>query len=535
MPNQSRLRWFGNPKSHRPNDSLPRPREPWTLEPGGDHSNLNARSVRSAAITTSAQLTRLGIQFIGTVILARILSPADYGLLGMAMMITGFLSMFADFGLSSALIQRKEISHAQISALFVVNVVFGAGLTLLTLVLSPAIGWVYREPRLAGIACLLSPGFLIGSLGLQHQTLLRREMRFGVLAAIEITAIAVATILAVTLATCGSGYWALVCSQLALTSVSCALFWCASSWRPGRPASLRMVAGMLLFGGNLTAFSFASFFARNLDNALIGWRWGASALGIYSKAYQLMLLPVWQMTDPITNVAISALSRLQGDPIRHRRYYLKAIRAIGYVTMPGILIAAVLADEIIPLLLGQRWIQSVRIFRILALGAVFQPVLSTTSWLYISLGMTKAMAKWGILSSAVIVSSFLIGLSRGAAGVATCYSVAIWLLTWPTVFMATKISVIHPSEFFAAVLRPLSLALFCASTVLAFRSLNYDLSPLQSISCSVIAASAAAALSVGVLPWLRSDLNELRKELTSTLFLRAHQQPCVRQAVHSGR
>lgn len=478
--------------------------------------NFRAHSLRSGVITTVGQAVRLGIQLLAGVIVARLLSPPDYGLLGMVAAVTGFLSLFGDLGLSFAVIQNRHVTHAQVSALFWVNTCLGVSLTLLALILAPVIAWTYREPRLTAIMAVLSVGFIMGALGSQHQALLRREMRFATIAGIDIVAIACGSTTGLLLALQGKGYWSLVYTQLATSLTALTMYWLTSKWRPGKPAPIREIKALLAFGGNLTAFSFVNYFSRNLDNALIGWRWGATALGNYARAYQLILFPIWQITAPIASVAIPALSRLQDNPARHRNYYLKSIRAIAYVTMPLILLGAVLADELIPILLGHQWLECAKVFRILALAAVFQPVLTTVGWLYVSLGRARAMAKWGLFSFALTVPSFVIGLPWGIQGVATCYAIATWLLIYPEIHFATKSSAIRPRHVFGAVLPPFGLALICALTVIVLRALLPQLPPERFLSAAAVDVLVTMALLYWFVIPIRKDIREVLDEIRSS-------------------
>ncbi len=182
---------------------------------------------------------------------------------------------------------------------------------------------------------------------------------------------------------------------------------------------------MLAFGGNLTGFNVVNYFARNLDNILIGRYWGVEPLGLYSKAYSLLMLPLQQINAPISSVAIPALSRLQNDPEQYRKYYLKAISLITFVSLPGVMFMIVMSENIIRVVLGEQWIKASPIFSVLGISALIQVVLNTNGWLHVSIGRTDRMFRWGIFASFFIVVSFFIGLPYGAIGVATSLSAYI--------------------------------------------------------------------------------------------------------------
>src|SRR5271166_3442320 len=187
------------------------------------HADLKGRSVRGGLLTITSQGTQFVLQSIATVVLARLLTPADFGLVAMVTAVTGLGSAFADLGLSEATIQRKEISHEQVSALFWINVAIGLGLMLVTMGLAPALVWFYRQPRLKGITFWLSLTFLIGGLRVQHNALLQRQMRFVAIAIRDLVAYSVAVTTTIAMACLGAGYWALVAFPLTFNSTAVAL------------------------------------------------------------------------------------------------------------------------------------------------------------------------------------------------------------------------------------------------------------------------------------------------------------------------
>lgn len=254
--------------------------------------------------------------------------------------------------------------------------------------IAPAIAWFYGEPRLVWITVALPGGFILGGLTVQHQALLRRQMRFGALAGIDIAALASGIAAAIVSAWYGAGCWALVIMHLAMALVTALGVWIMCWWIPGRPVRGAGVRPMLAFGGHLKGFNVLNYFNRSLDKVLIGWRWGAPQLGLYAKAYQLLLLPIRQINAPLSSVAIPALSRLQVEPDRYRAYYLRAIKLIALVTMPLIVAMGVLSKELICLVLGGQWSDASGLFTILACAAFLQPVVNSLGWVLVSLSHT---------------------------------------------------------------------------------------------------------------------------------------------------
>jgi O-antigen/teichoic acid export membrane protein len=227
------------------------------------------------------------------------------------------------------------------------------------------------------------------------------------------------------------GYWALVIMQLATAVTMCLGMWMVCGWRPGWPMRGVGVRSMLAFGGNLTGANLLGYLVRNLDHILIGWRWGADALGFYAKAYQLLLLPVAQFNMPLSSVAIPALSRLQNEPERYRFYYRKALQLLVSAGMPVVVFMFVAADKVVLLILGDQWLEAIPIFRLLAPAAFLGTFNVAGGWVFVSLGRTDRQLRWTAVSTAVTVTAFLIGLPWGAVGVAAAFSIAQCVLRGP--------------------------------------------------------------------------------------------------------
>lgn len=295
----------------------------------GPHENLAAQSIRGGFSILAAKSIQFILSTGGTVVLARLLLPADFGLIGMVAVITGFAAMFKDAGLSMATIQKEKITNEQISTLFWINLGITTILGLLITLAAPLAASFYKRPELTAVTVSLALAFAINGLVIQHQALLRRHLRFGALAAIQILAQATQLLTSILLALLGFGYWALVGGLFAqaAASVLSTFFYCP--WIPGKARRGTGVREMLRFGSHLTAFNFANYFSRNLDRLLIGRHFGAEALGLYSKAYQLFMMPVAQIRNPINQVLMPVLSRLKNDPDRYRKYYRRMVEILA--------------------------------------------------------------------------------------------------------------------------------------------------------------------------------------------------------------
>lgn len=455
-----------------------------------DHlkDDLKGRSVRGGAVTMAAQFSKFVLQMSSTVFLARLLAPEDYGLIGMVTVVIGFAGLFKDLGLSTATIQKSEINHNQVSTLFWINFVISCTTALVVAGLAPVVAWFYKEPRLTWITLALATSFIFSGLTVQHQALLRRQMSFTSLAKIEVISMLVGVVTALISAWYGLGYWALVLMQIATAIANAVGVWVACSWRPGVLLRRSGIGSMLAFGGNLTGFSIANYFSRNLDNVLIGQYWGAQQLGLYAQAYKLLLLPLNQINAPIGAVAIPGLSRLQNKPEQFRQYYLKALSVAAFLTIPTVILIVIISEEVIELLLGSQWIDASKIFRFLAVSGIIQIICNTSGWLYISTGRTKQMFKWGLFASPFIMISFFIGLPYGGNGVAFSYTVAMYLQALPCMYYAIKKTAITLFDIWSAISQCLISSLISGILVFIFKILVVPQLPIWLIAalCSFI-------------------------------------------------
>ncbi len=411
--------------------------------------------MRGGAVTVGAQGCKFVLRMGSTVVLARLLTPDDFGLVAMVAAVTGFVLMFSDMGLSASTVQRREISHEQVSTLFWLNVAISVVIAVVIAAVAVPIAWFYDEPRLIAITLLVALCVPLIGVAIQHQALLRRQMRFASLAALDVAGLAIGVGTAIVLAALGAGYWALVFMPITSALAASAGAWVVCGWRPGMPVYGCGIRPMLAFGGYLTGFNFVNYFNRNLDNVLIGRVWGAVPLGLYTRAYGLLMLPLHQINAPVSAVAGPALSRLQDDGNRFRKYYTKGLSLVAFVTFPLIVFLMISAGDIVMVILGPQWLDATVIFRFLALAALVQPICNTTGWLYIALGRTDRMFKWGLFASLWIVASFFVGLPYGPRGVALCYGVATLLLTIPCLVYATRGTPIAMGDIARAVWHPM--------------------------------------------------------------------------------
>ncbi len=401
-------------------------------------SDIKKRAIRGAGATVFSQSSIYGIQMIGTIVLARLLSPDDFGLIGMVTAFSLLLQNFGVNGFTEAVIQKEEIHHEQISTLFWINVALSSTLALLFMALAPLIVSFYKEPRLRSITIAIAFSIVFAGLSTHHEALLKRNMQFYRTSANEVVATFISLVLAISLAWRGWGYWALVTRRVALPLVTAVGAWILCRWRPGLPSRNTGVMPMLRFAINTYGNFTFTYFSRNLDKVLIGWRHGTQSLGHYGRAYYLFSMPADQLTNPVTSVAIATLSRVRDDPEKYRRSYLEAVSIIAFIGMVLSALLTLIGYDVILLLLGSQWKKAGQILSVFGPAVGIMLVYNTHGWLHLSLGRADRWFRWGIIAFIITGLFFLIGLPFGPVGVAVAYGASFYFLIVPGLWYAGK-------------------------------------------------------------------------------------------------
>jgi len=463
--------------------------------------DLNRRSVQGGAAVVAGQAVVFLIILASTPVLARLLTPEDYGLLAMVAAITAFISYFKDLGLPQATIQREAITHAQISTLFWINAAAGLGTAGLVAALAFPIAWFYSRPQLVGITLALSLSFVFAGLAAQHQALLRRRMCFGTLAVIQVAASLVGVTAAIIAAALGAEYWALVLLQVLTAAGIAAGVWICCRWIPGPPVRGSGVRSMVRFGAYLAGGNILNAATRNIDKLLIGRIVGDRVLGLYSRASLLLLSPVSQINLPITYVAVPALSRLQNEPERFRAMYRRGIEAIAMVVAPIPIFAFFAAEPIILVLLGDDWVGAIPISRALAPAALVTALGVSIHWVYVSLGRTDRQFRWVLFSSLCVLAGFVVGVQWSALGVAIAFSTVVAALFIPAVMYCFHGTFMKYADLTQPIWRPCLAALVAGAAVgLLERYLLGDLNPFLELPVVGVAFAVFHFVALIVLP-----------------------------------
>jgi PST family polysaccharide transporter len=474
---------------------------------------LAGRAARGALSTGVGLAARMTLQLASVVVLSRLLSPGDYGLVAMVVAIIGIGDTLRDFGLSSAAIQSPDLSRGQRANLFWTNTAIGLGLGLVALAGSGAVAAFYDEPALTAVTQALAVTFLLNGMMTQYRAGLIRDMRFRTVAAVDVAAPAAALATAVALAAAGAGYWALVAQQVVQAAVGLVAVAVAGRWLPGRYDRSAPMRSLYRFGGHLLASQLVGYLANNVDSLTIGHRFGAHPLGVYNRAFQLLMNPLNQVRAPSTTVALPVLSRAAGTP-QFDEIVRTGQLVLAYPVTIGLAVVAGTADPLVAVLLGPAWQEVPPVLRLLAVAGIFQTLSYVGYWVYLSRGLTRELLHYSFASAAIRITCVLVGSTWGVVGVAAGYALAP-LLAWP-------LSLWWLGRTAGLPVRPLYLGagrVLLAGAAAGAAAAAAAVAPVTPW-LQVVAGAAAAALACGaalVLPAVRRDLHELRRAARSAL------------------
>jgi O-antigen/teichoic acid export membrane protein len=400
---------------------------------------LETRTVRGIGWSATSQLAQLLMSILISAILARLLTPSDFGLIAMVVVFSNFVAIFSNFGLTSAIVQKKEISDETLSSTFWINVGLGALLTIAMAASAPLIAAFYSQPRLTPLVVFIATTFFIASFGNVQSALLTKRMNFKALAVIGICAIGISGPIAIFLAFSGYGVWSLAWYTVLSAFVTVVFTWIYARWVPHFLFGLQHVKGLLGFGANLTGFGFVNYFTLNMDNLLVGRFLGSAPLGFYNLAYNLLVFPTSNISNVVGRVMFPALSTIQHDKQLVRDAYVTANRYIAAVSFPLMIWVLVMAPQLIRVVYGPKWISVIPLVQIFALAGIEQSIGTNVGWIFLSQGRTDVLFKVGVFTTVMVVISFVVGLRGGVEGVVIAYTVAIYLAAYPVFAIAFRL------------------------------------------------------------------------------------------------
>jgi len=413
-------------------------------------STLKQKTVSGVIWTGLSKLSMQLVLLAVTAILARLLSKDDFGIVGMAAIITVAIGMVNDKGLGMAIVQKKELKLTQLSTMFWGSVAFGVLLYIVSFAISYPLAHFFRNPMVQPVVAFIALGFVIGGFGIVQKSMLTREMAFKKLAIIEIVAVLSSGGIAVLMALSGFGVWSLVANVIGRDLISVVLLWIVNNWRPQFYFAMAEFKEFLSFSANVLANDGALYLITNADVTVIGRLLGSAALGVYSLALYVVKLPVTRLSGIVAKVVFPAFSSVQDDVPKFKAGYLKAIKFIALITFPLLAGLALFAHEFIFLILGEKWLDMTPVLIILSPMAMLKSVGTIKGSVLMAVGRPDIELKWNLAYLAPLVGSLYWGAQFGLVGVAAAFTllyVATFLIIQQITNRQINVSMI---DFFSA-------------------------------------------------------------------------------------
>lgn len=453
--------------------------------------------------TALGRYSSKGITFLVTVVLSRILPPEDFGIVGMVVAVTAFAGLLTQAGIGSAVIQKDDLDQDDLSSIFWMSQFVGAGLALLLLAGAPLIGDLYQDERVVLVTRIVSVKFVLLGIITVPLALLKKSLRFRELAGVKAIAAAISGLVAIGMAMQGWGYWALV-GQILMTALLQVLgLTLVMEWRPGMVFQMSAVKKIVSYSGFVLGSNTVNYWARKADDLLVGRALGADQLGFYGHAYRLMMIPLQLLTYVTQPVLHPVLVSVKEDVQRMRRAYLELTEFLGLLSFPLAALLTVLAEPLVLVVWGPQWEPTVEVFRVLALLAALQPVVSTAGSIFMVRDRTRLMFLVTTVNMLALVCAFVIGLAGGIVGVALGFGIAYLLVVAPLTLYVIVVTLLEgsPSSIFRIFVRPA----VAAVAVGAVSMVAYEILAPRVPSALLLVLVSLAALAAHVLYiWFRA-------------------------------
>jgi O-antigen/teichoic acid export membrane protein len=470
---------------------------------------LSETAARGAFQTVGGQLIRFLVQFASLVVLSRLLTPTDYGIITMVTAVVGVALALSDFGLSLAAVQKVDITEPQKANLLWINIGFSTVIALLVVLAAPFLADFYDQPQVTDVARWLAPVFLLTGIAAQFRAELNRNLRFGKMVLVDTGAQLAGTVAAIIAALLGAGYWSLVILQLGVAFLQCVGFIVVSRWRPGLPSRRADMGGLLKFGASTMGTQSINYVSSNADSIAIGRFWGADELGVYGRAFQLFNLPLQQLAAPMTRVAVPVLSRLVDD-VRFVSYVVRAQKTLSYTLLICLGFLSGAAPLVLSTALGSQWVSGAPLLQLLTIGGVFQTLGYTYYWVYLARSSTRTLLVCEGVGRAVMIVLVVVGALHSTAGAAIGYSAGLFT-TWLISGAGLSRTGFNIGPLVRASIAPVALSLTLAVQLFALVSVLQSLGLNHWIAILICGGEylLLAAVACAVIPALRRDVKVL--------------------------
>lgn len=453
----------------------------------------------------------MALLLVNLVVLGRLLTPQDFGLVAMVTAIVGVAELIRDFGITTASIQAPTLSRKQKSNLFLINTGLGLFLAAVSAAASLPIAGLYDDQRLVPITLAISAIFLLNGIQAQYQVEMNRSLRFKALTLTDVLANSLALLAAIAAALLGAGYWALVILQVSAALMLLISRVAISNWHPGWPGRSGKVKKFLHYGGHLGLAQFVNYLSANAPGVLIGYAFGPSVLGAYSRASQVATIPVNQVFGPLTNVALTTLVRIS-DIDHYNRSIVRLQLIIGYSAATIFSFVIVFAAPLVDILLGHQWGAVVPLLQILCVGTAFQAATFVSYWVFLSKGQTAQLLRYNLVTKGIVLALTVGGSFIGVTGAVWGYSAGL-ALAWPISLLW-----MHKTNVPAKKLILGGLRFFSVGACTAALGLLGPLIPNLSTLVGAILGWVFGILVILLIPPIRRDLLDITGALRSLVI-----------------
>ncbi|MGQ0641937.1 MAG: oligosaccharide flippase family protein [Gemmatimonadaceae bacterium] len=493
--------------------------EPWFRDDNA-REGLAARSLRSGATAVGARVAQLMVQLGAAMVLARILTPADFGVQAMVLPVAFLINGIANLSLQSAVMHQEVLEAADADSLFYAALPINASLTSAMGLMGPVLAWLYQEPRVVLVTIAWAGVIFLVTLSSVHEALLKRQLRFATIARAQLGTHALSFAVAIFAALAGAGYWALMI-QVAVMEIGRAVaMWLLVSWRPaaGRRGSRAAEARSYWLG--LIGARAISWVGDQTDRVMIGTLGGASVAGLYDSAKRWAWFPFFELFIPLTDVAVATLSRVRHDAAMFRTYVREALLPVTAVTLAAAGFMFAEAQLVLHVILGPQWLGGAVFVRWLCVAIVGATLIRLMQWVYLATGRTMRQLRWSLVTTPVIVLAVVIGgMQFGSVGVAGGLATATCLLAIPSVLNAIHDTPLTLGDALGPMLRPLVAAMFGSAALLLIERWLPSLSPVFALALRLPIFAALYLTAWLLLPGGRTALGQqaarLRAAITS--------------------
>jgi O-antigen/teichoic acid export membrane protein len=475
-------------------------------------NDLRSKTVRAMGHLGLGGALGKVISLASTLVMARLLSPADYGLMAMAMTLVGFVGFFNEVGIGAAIVQKKELGEAEVNGCFAFSLIASTVLCGLTVLLSGPAAAFFGNARLQPMIAVLASAFIFGAVGTVPMAFLRKDMNFKAVAGVNVLAVVFQAALSLVLAWRGMGAWALVWSFVASSiAQSVGAFWLCS-WRPRGAIGLRAAYGIVVYGLHVTTTRIFWYLYSNADKVIVGKVLGDRALGIYDMAFSLATLPTSQITTLATNVASPLFSRLQSDLPQLRAFILHITRGVAYVTYPALVGMLVCSRELVAALLGDKWIGMLVPFGALCVMGLIKSVDPLLSQVLIATGHARKLSGYTLMCGVAMTAAVVGGAALdGLRGVSLVWMVVYPLLSVRLLYLVSRVTGMKMGEYYRTLLPVLAASCAMAALVLLVREAMVMAGVPPFAMLVVEVATGALAYLLWIVQFDKRGLAEIRQ------------------------